>query len=156
MKTLFINLVRFFIFFTFFFITTDYAESKNITTKEYQKYLQEIPVYPKSKIYDLKDKLNIRMIAHITEDTNFQKIVDFYTSNMKKKGWNVLFPTNQEMEIWFQALNSDRTKTPVITIVLNKEKTKINCNLMIGVTKDARLATDLTIITIYLSDTVLR
>lgn len=157
MKTLFINLVRFFLFFTFFFYITNYsAESKNITTREYQKYLQEIPIYPSSKIYDLKDKLNIRMIAHITTDTNFQKIVDFYTLNMKKKGWNVLFPSNKEMKIWFQALNSDRTKPPVITIVLNKEKTKINCNLMIGVTKDARLATDLTIITIYLSDTVLR
>lgn len=156
MKTLFINLVRFFVFFTFFFTTTDYAESKNITTKEYQKYLQEIPIYPSSKIYDLKDKLGIRMIAHITTDTNFQKIVDFYISIMNKKGWSVLFPNEQEMKIWVQALNSDRTKSPVITIVLNKEKTKINCNLMIGVTKDARLATDLTIITIYLSDTVLR
>lgn len=156
MKTLFINLVRFFVFFTFFFFTTNYAESKNITAKEYQKYLEEIPVYPKSKNYDLKDKLGIRMVAHITTDTNFQKIVDFYTLNLKKKGWLVLFPTDQEMEIWLQALNSDRTKSPVITIILNKEKTKINCNLMIGVTKDARLATDLTIITIYLSDTVLR
>lgn len=157
MKTLHINLLRFFVFFTFFFIITDVESNPilSITTKEYEKYLKEIPIYPNAKIYDLKKKLGIKMIAHITPDINFEKIVTFYTQKMKKKGWKVLFPNTQEMEIWTQALNKDRTKPPVITIILNKEKTKINCNLMIGVVKDARLTNDLTIITIYLSEAML-
>lgn len=157
MKALNINLLRFFVFFTFFFIITD-VESKTIsslTTKEYQTYSKEIPIYPNAQIYDLKQKLGLKMIAHITSDLNFEKIVTFYTNKMKKKGWKVLFPNTQEMEIWTQALNKDRTKPPVITVILNKEKTKINCNLMIGVVKDARLTNDLTIITIYLSEAML-
>ena len=129
---------------------------KGLTKKEYENFIKEIPIYHNAKIYDLTEKFGMRIRVHTTEDTNFQKVVNFYTEEMKKKGWNIVFPNDEELRIWNEALDSDRSKPPVITINLNKNKTKVNCNLMIGLTKDARLLNQVIIITRYLTDAVLQ
>lgn len=131
-------------------------ETNELSDNDYKKYIKEIPIYPNSKIHDLKEKFGMRIKVHVSKDLDIEKIVNFYVSTMKKKNWSVIFPNDEEMKVWLDALNSDRTKPYVITIILNKNKTKINCNLMIGITKDARLEREISIITIYLSSTMLQ
>ncbi len=124
------------------------------TNFDYNKYISNIPIYPNSAIYDLNEK-RIRMRIHLTEDS-FEKVSEFYMKKMLEKGWKIEFPNDIEYKIWMEALNKDRTKTKNIMIGLVDPKTNINCNLSIGVAKDARLVKNVTIVSIYLTDTMLR
>lgn len=132
------------------------AKEKKASIKvDYEKYNKEIPLYPKARVYDLKKMLKIRMTMYLTED-KFEKVVNFYLTQLTKKGWQIDFPNELELKIWMEALNSNRAKTPNIMLVLSKPKTKITCNLSIGVVKDKNYAKDLTVITSYISDVVLK
>jgi hypothetical protein len=147
----YLKLLIFILLINFFIIP---AANAKISDKEYENNIKEIPIYPQARIYDLKN-YNIRMKVHLTGDS-FEKVTNFYVAKLQEKGWKIVFPNPVELEIWMQALYSDKNKTPNITINLTKPKTKLNCNITIGVVKDARSPEDLTIITIYLTDTILR
>lgn len=122
---------------------------------DYNKYISNIPVYPKANVYDLSKTANIKMRVHVTEDS-FDKVARFYMKKMQEKGWVVEFPNKLELEIWMEALDKTKDKTPNIMIGLIEPKTKVNCNLSIGVVKDARLPRNVTIVSIYLTNTMLR
>ncbi|MBC7475295.1 MAG: hypothetical protein H7263_13470 [Candidatus Sericytochromatia bacterium] len=136
-----------------FFICCN-AQAK-IKDSEYNRYMKEMPIYPKAKAYDLKDFVKIKIKFYMTEDS-FEDVTGFYIKQMEKKGWKIEFPNPLELKIWYEALNKDRTKTPNIMLGLINPKSKVNCNITIGVVKDARYPKDMTIITIYLTDTMLR
>lgn len=121
---------------------------------DYNKYINNIPVYPKSIVYDLKE-LKIKMRVHLSEDS-FEKVSSFYVKKMTEKGWKVEFPDEFEYKIWIEALNKDKSKSPNIMIGLIDPKTKVNCNLSIGVVRNVRLPRDVTIVSIYLTNTMLR
>jgi hypothetical protein len=126
------------------------AAYAKITDSEFEKNIKEFPVYPQATIYDLKN-YNIRMKVHLTE-ASFEKVTTFYVAKLQKMGWKIVFPDPLELKTWMEALYSDKTKTPNIMLSLTKPKTKFNCNITIGVVKDARSPEDITIITIYLTD----
>lgn len=140
-------------FFLLFFITLSAYSKEQIF--DYNKYISNIPVYPKSIVYDLEKETNIKMRVHLTEDA-FDKVTQFYIRQMLKRGWIMEFPDTLEYKIWMEALNKDRSKRPNLMIGMVDPKTKINCNLSIGVVKDARLPKEVTIVSIYLTNTMLR
>jgi hypothetical protein len=150
MRKIFLSLL---IIFTTLFCCVP-SQSKSFKDDYYKEYESKIPVYPNTQEYDLNKLLNIRMKAFITTD-NFEKVVKFYTSSFIKKGWTLDFPKELEMKVWYEALNKDRTKTPNIMLVFSKLKDKISCNISIGVVKHTKYPKDLTLITVYLSDTML-
>lgn len=140
-------------FLLLFFITlSTQAKTNNF---DYNKYIGNIPVYPNASVYDLEKDINVKVRVHLTED-NFDKVTQFYIKKMQEKGWVVLFPNKFELKIWNEALNKDRSKTPNIMLGLIDPKTKVNCNLSIGVAKDARMPKEVTIVSIYLTNKMLR
>jgi hypothetical protein len=153
-----IILLLFFFINIFLSAQADVSPLKNERTQvkpSFDLYMKEIPVYPKAKVYDLKKLINVGMKLHLT-DQPFDKVASFYVSKLTEKGWVVEFPDPTELKIWMEALNHERNKPPNIMLHLTKPKTKINCNITIGVVKEARSPKDLTIITIYLTDTMLK
>lgn len=141
-----------FIFTTLFYTLPSY--SNVLKEDNYKKYKSILPTYPNTQEYDLNKLLNIRMKAFITTD-NFEKVVKFYTRSFINKGWKLDFPKELEMRIWYEALNKDRTKTPNIMLIFSRPKEKISCNISIGVIKHTKYPKDLTLVTVYLSDTML-
>ncbi len=153
-------IILFLLFFINLFLPAQAAEnpiSKGTVADKpnFDLFMNEIPVYPKAKIYDLKNLISVGMKLHLTEDS-FEKVSTFYINKFLEKGWLVEFPDPIELKIWMEALQHDRNKPPNIMLHLIKPKTKLNCNITIGVVKDARSPKDLTIITIYLTDTMLK
>lgn len=140
-------------FLLLFFITLD-VKAKD-TNFDYNKYISNIPIYPKAIVYDLEKNTKIRMRVHLTEDS-FEKVTQFYIKKMTEKGWFIEFPDKLELKIWMEALNKDKSKTPNIMLGMIDPKTKVNCNLSIGVVKDARLPKEVTIVSIYLTNTMFR
>lgn len=143
------------VFLLIFFINLPAIAKNKDNNFDYNKHINKVPIFPQSKVYDLKDIINIRMRVHLTE-ASFDKVCSFYMKKMIEKGWVLEFPTDFEYKIWMEALDKDKTKTPNLMIGMIDPKTKVNCNLSIGVVKDARLAKDFTIVTIYLTSTMLR
>ncbi|MFN8578173.1 MAG: hypothetical protein U0354_15150 [Candidatus Sericytochromatia bacterium] len=136
-----------------FFITLSAYSKEQIF--DYNKYISNIPTYPKAVVYDLEKETKIKMRVHLIEDS-FEKVTQFYINEMTQKGWFIEFPDKLEYKIWMEALNKDKSKKPNIMIGMIDPKTKINCNLSIGVVKDARLTKEVTIVSIYLTNTMLR
>jgi len=111
----------------------------------------QLPIYPQAKIYDLEKKLKVKMKMHLT-DAEFNKVTAYYLEKFTEKGWKVSFPNPLELKIWLEALASEKNKPPNIMLNLIKDKPRINCNITIGVVKNARSNKDFTIITLYLTD----
>lgn len=115
--------------------------------KEINKLRDEIPYYPNSIRYKLDKQMKAPIDALIV-NADFYKIINFYYENMKKKGWEVIFPNNLEYKIWIEALNKDKSKNPVITLIFKKNK--YNCNINISSFKDSKYYNS-TIISIYIN-----
>jgi hypothetical protein len=147
----FLKLAFYILVINYLFCFTAFAK---ISEPEYEKNIKQFPIYPNARIFDINDG-NLKMKVHLTE-ASFEKVSNFYVSKMLEKGWKIVFPDPVELEIWMEALYSDKSKTPNLMLSLTKPKTKFNCNITIGVVKDARSPNDLTIITIYLTDAMLK
>lgn len=108
-----------------------------LTSATYSKTIndirEEIPYYPNSIRYKMDKKLNAPIDAILT-NSDFQESIKFYYSNMIKRGWKLIFPNNIEYRIWIEALNSDKSKNPVITLIFRKEK--YNCYITINTFKN--------------------
>lgn len=111
----------------------------------------QLPVYPRAKVYDLEKKLKVKMKMHLT-DADFNKVTAYYLEKFTEKGWKVNFPDSLELKIWLEALASQKNQQPNIMFNLIKDNPRINCNITIGVVKNARSNKDFTIITLYLTD----
>lgn len=131
------------------------AKPQAVNESEYQMWVNKIPVFPSAIVYDLKEITGIRMKMHSTS-AKFTETLNFYLKELKKDGWRLDFPNKLEYEIWMEALNKDRSKSPNIMLVMSHPKTKLNLNLTIGVVGKTSSDNNLTIITVYLTETVLR
>jgi len=129
------------ILFVLFFLTS-ICYSKTIN-----ELREEIPYYPNSIRYKMDKKFNAPIDAILVNAT-FEESIRFYYENMKKKGWKLLFPNEIEYKIWLEALNSDKSKNPVITLIFRKDK--YNCNISISTFKENKYYYQ-TIISIYIN-----